>query len=239
MDDISNRTLAILLVAAIAISLGGTLLSLNRLAYIGVPAITGFGSNIGTVDINILSQTVVNFTTAAINWGEITMNNSITSNVGCHLWSASESNTSDELGKMNCSYNLATGLGAASGLILENTGNTNVSINISCSNRNSTFIGGGAGGGAVYAFNVSNVEADACNFYDAVNFSKNSQTYTSCQFFNDGNEGYEICNATAPYRGLKPEDGRDSIKFHFKLFVPNDAGSGAKTSTFTAYASSI
>jgi len=69
MDEISNKTLAILLIGAIVISLGGTLISLNRLARIRIPGITGFygAAEEAEVRLDIESNVQVNFTTDTIN----------------------------------------------------------------------------------------------------------------------------------------------------------------------------
>jgi len=72
MNDISNRTLALLLVAAIAVSLAGTWMSFVRLGQVvRVPLVTGLavGADTATVDLTISSVVEVNWTDAAINWG--------------------------------------------------------------------------------------------------------------------------------------------------------------------------
>jgi hypothetical protein len=68
-EEISNRTLAILLIIAIAISLGGTIVSLNRLAQVRVPVITGFASDQGTATVNITSQASLIFAVNSIDFG--------------------------------------------------------------------------------------------------------------------------------------------------------------------------
>ncbi|MBL7055120.1 hypothetical protein ISS05_05165, partial [Candidatus Woesearchaeota archaeon] len=48
MNDVSNRTVVVLLIATIVVSLGGTLISLtainNRLGVLGLAPITGFAT---------------------------------------------------------------------------------------------------------------------------------------------------------------------------------------------------
>ncbi len=71
MEKISNRTIAMLLIATIAIYLGGTFISLNKLADSGYMA-TGFagGANdTGEVKLNIQSQTDITWVIDSIEWG--------------------------------------------------------------------------------------------------------------------------------------------------------------------------
>ena len=60
MKEISNKTLTILLVIAIAVSLGGAFTSLSRLAAISALPITGFAtSGTGKVNLSITETTSV------------------------------------------------------------------------------------------------------------------------------------------------------------------------------------
>jgi hypothetical protein len=79
MEEISNRTLAVLLVAAIMISLGGTILSLNRIMPKEMPMPTGpiptgqASSDAGYINLSIAGG--ISITTAdsnAINFGSCT-----------------------------------------------------------------------------------------------------------------------------------------------------------------------
>ena len=72
MDEISNKTLAFLLVGAIVISLGGTLISMNKLS--DMAAATGLISSDktnGTVTLNVTTSIAINVTDDAINLGQL------------------------------------------------------------------------------------------------------------------------------------------------------------------------
>ena len=60
--DVSNKTLAVLLIAAIVVSLGGTLLSTGGQK-------TGAAATTGTIDYEISSNYVVNYSTDTIDFG--------------------------------------------------------------------------------------------------------------------------------------------------------------------------
>jgi hypothetical protein len=142
MSDISNRTLAFLLIAALVISLGGTLVSLTRLEQVKHIGITGFaGTNTtrGNVSVTIQDVTWINFSTKKCNWGTgyvlkgtCWMNGSWKNATSCApSWSSTACTT---------------------GLILKNVGNNNVSLNLTWSN-NSAFL---TGTGASLQFKVLN-----------------------------------------------------------------------------------
>lgn len=69
VQEINNRTLAILLVGAIVISLGGTMVSLYRIGQLGYTPVTGFATSFdnGTVLLQISSVLEVNFTNPEAN----------------------------------------------------------------------------------------------------------------------------------------------------------------------------
>ncbi|MBN2422997.1 hypothetical protein JXB41_07260 [Candidatus Woesearchaeota archaeon] len=72
MEDISNRTLATLLIAAIVISLGGTIISLNRLARIsgaGALPLVGRATDGGMVNVTIMSSLSIYLSDDAIDFG--------------------------------------------------------------------------------------------------------------------------------------------------------------------------
>ena len=68
-DDINNKTLATLLVVAIIVSIGGTLISLNRLSKFGGIGVTGFATS-GTAKVNLSVTSSTGITvTQAIDFG--------------------------------------------------------------------------------------------------------------------------------------------------------------------------
>ena len=73
MAELSNKTLAFLLVGAIVVSLMGTLISVNKIGKAGLPIISGQAtSGQGTAQIEILSSLAINLITSTINFGSCT-----------------------------------------------------------------------------------------------------------------------------------------------------------------------
>ena len=84
MAEISNKSLALLLVAAIVVSLGGVFVTLQRLETEYRPPITGMAdtTDTGTVLLNIGENVAINFTSATMDWGSGAVD---TSKDGCLL----------------------------------------------------------------------------------------------------------------------------------------------------------
>ena len=211
MDEISNKTLAILLIGAIIISLGGTLISLNRLARIKVPMITGFygAAEEAEVKLEITSLVQVNFTTDTIDWGAGT----ITSNY-CVL------NSYDAAIGSNCSGFTPN----TAGLVLENIGNQNVTLNITMGKDAATFI---TGTSPVCQWNVSVLEPGS-----APGLALTAGAWQTC-----GTTAVVVCNSTG--NGFLAADAADTLQFDVRVEIPTDALSGSKTNVMTASAAQI
>ena len=133
MEEISNRTLTILIITAIVISLGGTLVSLNKLGQVKVRQVsfTGFaGTNMtyGNVTLTISDITWINFSRKTCNWGS---GMAIGGNP-CKM------NTSNYKNLTSCASSFAL---CADPLELKNIGNNNVTLNLTFKNS-SAFLGG-------------------------------------------------------------------------------------------------
>ncbi len=83
MDEISNKTLAFLLIGAIVISLGGTLISMNKLKDIASATglITSDKTN-GTITLTVNQSVAINVTDDTIALGTIDFGGTATSDVG-------------------------------------------------------------------------------------------------------------------------------------------------------------
>ena len=103
------------------------------------------------------------------------------------------------------------------GLTLRNDGNVDVTLSLTTSNVASAFIGGTS---PSYKLKVSNSEANSCEF--PLN-STNLGTYTEA-------------NGTAQptCRRFDKTDVSDLLEIDVEIVVPEDADSGAKSSTITA-----
>ena len=209
MGEISNKTLAILLIGAIVISLGGTLISLNRLARIRIPGITGFaGTDTATLDVTISDTTQVNWTTSTISW----VNGTVVYQKRCELNSYATPDAA------NCTDFTPN----TDGLVLENTGNKNVSLNISTSKDAAGFIGGTAPG---YQWNASDLEPGSC--IESAGFD------AATWYSGSGSTTYkEVCS------NFQAGEGIDSMNFDVRVIIADDAV-GTKSDTITATATGI
>lgn len=125
-EEISNRTLAYLLVAAIIISLGGTLVSLNRLGIIGPTQVTGAATT-GNVSVQIDQDSSINVTATSIDFGQ----GSITGGSSYAILDSDADNNQFWSGSDIQEY-----------LTIENAGNIDLNISFTSTHDASTFIGG-------------------------------------------------------------------------------------------------
>ena len=118
--NVSNKTLAVLLIAAIVVSLGGTLLSGGQK--------TGYATTAGTVNYSVSDNLVVNFTTINIDFGT----GFVVESAGpCII-------ASDAAPDAGCGGSFESSPG---GLVFENIGNTACSVNMSVNDTDTNFIG--------------------------------------------------------------------------------------------------
>jgi hypothetical protein len=121
-DDISNRTLATILVAAIVVSLGSTLISLNKLG--GLSWVTGRAvSDLGTAQVSVQESLSIVLLTDSVNFGTGFIN---TSNTNCVT-------NNVNLSTLGAGFNYETcfvGGGTGTDFVLQNNGNVNASVSV-------------------------------------------------------------------------------------------------------------
>lgn len=145
--DLSNKSLAFILIASILISTGGTLTALLKLNNLQNTQVTGRAttSTSGTTNVTVNSQLVLTFVVSTINFGGGFANGSM-----CTLNSTPGS---PNLG--NC-----TGFrDANNSLVLENDGNSNVTLNISFDKTAASWIGGT---NPAVLYEATNNESNSC-----------------------------------------------------------------------------
>lgn len=121
--NISNKFLASLLAIIIAVTLFGTIYSVNRIS--SFSKITGFGSS-GDVDVTITEQVTLNVTATACDFGS----GYVTAPADFAIL-ASNNTVTDW-----------TGSGTDTGLEVRNDGNTFLEINVTAGKTASTLLGG-------------------------------------------------------------------------------------------------
>jgi len=150
MGDISNNLLVVLVVAAMAISIGGTLVTLSAVQP-GFQFITG-GATTGNLTFVIEQEVSLNVTADIVNFGPGRVNSDETN---CTISTADGANA--DCG--NWTY-----VGSVSNFTVENTGNVDANVDISSSANADTGIGGGAGSipDPIVQYMSYNSEAGSC-----------------------------------------------------------------------------
>ena len=212
MTDITNKTLALFLLTATIVSLGGFIVSFNRLTDAGLTGrATTNMSTTGQSNFSINGSLAIAFliNSADFGVGQVNM-------TGAH----------------NCTLNtsLAMSLGTdCSGfytnvppLVIQNQGTQNVSLNLSFNASATQFI-------------------SATNAYFGVKFSANDTTPCNSTNFNSGawisvplNTNLSICNNT----GFNWVGGGRTINIDLGLRIPQEAIAGSRVVGITAWGTS-
>lgn len=227
MDDVSNKTVVMLLIATVVVSLGGAYISLNavnnKLSGIGVGPITGLATTVpnGTATLIISLVSSIQFSDAAVDFGTGSIN---TTQGNCTLSTTSAN-----------SAGCVDFTAQANGFTIQNDGNTNLSVTL-VSDKNSTdFIQDGAG---LFLWNVSVSEAGSCvnATGDRLAIQPNT-TNAGC-----GGAGQAACgaifeSATTITKNICPsllfDDAKDSLNIDINVTIPVTAPSGTKTAKLT------
>ena len=223
MEDISNKTLAILLVFAMIVSLGGTIISLNRLRLVGVPSapLAGFAVGTGQANLSITQDISISMNESVIDFGEGVIKtgciNANISNININLtqWANISDPTRDDCWVYNASTTVRVAFPAGN-LTIRNEGNVNISLTMASAAQGPTnFIGGL---NPQYNWSSRDGEDGSC-----VNGVRN----TSWNPVNASD--IKICDR------LRYEDGTDELKVAFKIVIPSNAyGYKQDNLTFTS-----
>ena len=203
--DVSNKTLAMFLVAAVVVSLVGTIISLNKL---GTLTTTGYATGTGRVELNVSTTTSIKFVLNTVNWSTGSVNSSgywncTLTTVGGHTAGCNGFNTWNE------------------SLVIENDGSTILSnVQVNSSAGNTTFPGGTqVYGGPLFMWNFSQNETSSCGSL------LGSATWVDV---NTSGVGTLVC------QGLDFLDANDTIRVGLYVNIPYTATPGLKTATLTA-----
>lgn len=222
MDEISNKTLAILLVGAIVISLGGTLISLNKLGKVRTVTITGLAPGDvnrteGNVSLTISDITWINFSVATCNFGAgYVRQNTCTLN----------SSGYEDIGN-GCSPEWATSNVCTVPLEIRNIGNNNVSLNISWQS-NDSFI---QPSGAMLWFKMLNGTA----FAGTPTAGCRGQDAQMLKFFNKWERVYRDNQHNVTCSQFYFGGGQNIVSMHIEVNFTQAAMAGAKENIITAY----
>ena len=146
--DISNKTLAMFLVAAIVLSLGGTLISLNKLNNIVGPTALATQQT-GTVNFSIYETLDISISNATLDFGRVVVNASQGDN--CQFATLSNNGTTGENLRqcwVNDTWTADNGKSqialpnVTTKIMLQNDGNLNITLNFESLRDNAAnFIG--------------------------------------------------------------------------------------------------
>ena len=208
--DISNKSLAFILVASILISAGGTLTAMLKLDQLrSLNVVTGQATSSGQGDVNVTvnSQTVLTAIGTFINFGGGFANGSI-----CSL-----NSTSAGIARGNCT----SFRDANDSIVVRNDGNVNLSVNLSFSKTAATWIGGTNPEVRYQAFNN---ESNSCkNFTGASGPSSAGGNWTAIP--TTASAQVRICEGSASLGRLAFEDTKDQLSIDIFINVTPDAPS--------------
>jgi hypothetical protein len=123
MDDISNRTLALLLVTAIVVSLGATVYTLNNIGRVRAPAGRA-ASDIGNVSLQVSNQVSIVLNSDTIDFGTGAVNTSCTDIQTAGKTYANLTAGSSFTDSTDC----WTGATTPTSFLVENNGNLNATL---------------------------------------------------------------------------------------------------------------
>jgi hypothetical protein len=222
MAEISNKTLAVLLVGAIVVSLMGTLISLQRLSDLSPRGgqITGFATTNATGTVQVTVNTGASLAVRRnINFGSVTPNST-----GFNISSDFNGPESND-----CST-----VGACSGLEIENDGNARINLTMNSSSNASDLIGGTNPIMSFYVANGNSSATGASSRPDSSCTNINSTLNVPWQNFQK-NTNYVLCYSNNGLGGMWFNESNDTMTVEFNLTIPNDAAEGAKTATIMFY----
>jgi hypothetical protein len=203
MAELSNKTLAFLIVGAIAISLMGTLFSMSRITKIGVPAVSGQATtNAATASMTIASSLSIKLAVSSLDFGN------------CRPGSAPGSwFDSNDTGKYGTGIGQCDNLNHVGNITVENDGSAlaNVTINISTTDMT----GGTPDNRSVWFATYNLLSRPGC--IAAVSHGWTNMT------------GVEIPTC----QELNFSDSNDSIMNYFGVWAPSDATAASRTATVT------
>jgi hypothetical protein len=206
MAEVTNRTLAILLVCAIMISLAGTIVSLGRLKNIYAP-ITGFGvssSDEGRVVYNVSLNSQIEFDDKKINFGDgYAAGGSCTMSINASVGAVLRTDSAE------CNEQWGTfASGSEYPLVIENYGNMDLNVSITSDKSAATFIGGSSPG---FFWMAGQNETGSCNdttFEDLNNWEAIA-----------ANDETPLCSNLT----WSLDDATNSIALGIKVVIPENA----------------
>jgi hypothetical protein len=205
MADVSNKTVALLLVVVIAVSLGGMLLTLSSMSNMSTGFAVFSNQTGGYTNFSINSTLSITFSQASVDFGLGQVNQS---HSNCNL-----TTNGTPISTLACLGFTTTGLG---NLTIENNGNEQVNVSLNMSANASMFIGNApVFPGASFQYKVVNptVRPGCNNLLRSTMAEVNSTTVSIA--------GQKVCT------GLNSSDTGDRIVVPLFITLPWNTPTGA------------
>jgi hypothetical protein len=209
-----NKIVSVLTVVAVVVALANVSITLMKVADFN-EKITGLASDAGYVNISVETEISVNMSRDTVNWGSGLINGTGEDRFNATLKTAQETATVE---RGNWSH------GSVKGLILQNLGNINASINLTAANDADDLFGSAEGSGSDnqrYRWNMTNKDAGSCSGGSEGLSTWNDVNKSSANFCGQFNYG----------------DNENEVYIDIWLTVPYDAqNTGAQSDTITVTA---
>ncbi len=221
MAEISNKTLAALLVLTIVVSLGGTVISLGKLKGLGT-GVTGFDvlTSTGNISAYVSTNAAINFTTNATDFGTGTVHDS------CNACNMYTNNGGTGYTDSVCCVSFS---GANNGLVVENVGNRNVTLDFQFNKNAASFIGGT---NPLFRINVSEGESGSCDNSSGGPGSGLAATWNNT-YANVPTSQLEVCDK------FRPDNSTDKLVVNINITIPDNSQTGPLDAVVTATATAI
>jgi len=240
MKDISNRTLAVILIAAILISFGGTLFGMSRLTAITgakapkifVPLINAMAGIEATVNLSVTESVEANWTPHGLNWSQGMVDSEAT---GCTINSFGNTGITSADGGTdnNCTADNFEGVGGiavSTGLNFTNQGNTNITLKLKMDKTAATFIGGT---GVSARWNVTDAPGQLGTAESICYYRRNLTSATGVvkYWMTFVTTDTDVCDGNA---SLRPTPRNNTLRVDFEFVIPSDTPTGSKSAVITA-----
>lgn len=220
--ELSNKTLALILVVATSISLVGTILTIDRISGITPYRVTTGRALTDTATSNFSINGSINivFLTNLVDFGLGQVNTSGLHNCTLNTTGPGMLNgATNGIPNLNCTgfYN------SVAPLVVQNQGTANVSLNLTFNATPAQWIGGT---NPAYSFRPSWNETGACGVANFNNATVNAVTTA-------GN--YSVCNYTGTAPMFNWVSSNRTLNIDLGMRIPQDAPPGERRLTITAY----
>ena len=210
--DMSNKSLALLLVASLVITLGATVVTLNKFNGLEGTGLTGLVVDSGWAAVNIAGLQGCNVD-STVNYGTGTVTGTTT--------------LSSDANNAGSGFNNCTQTGTVcGGLQVNNTGNANLRINFSSDVNATGFLSGNSVVQADFVYHIYNGTTNSTRTSGGCGNNSGITAWSSWQ------NVPELQNVTICHN-LTFSDGTDVITMEFNTTLRTDTPSGQKNATIT------